>query len=241
MNKVKTPVSSLLSRQTTRGVFTLFPKFIKSILPLPSFFIISAPFDEEPAVFPVQAVPQCILCPLCQGKTYRHDKTLRRFRHGYAWHIGTLWIELEVPRQRCTQCDYTFTFDYGLGLVRSSTASYRREIVRRCKGRTLADVAREYALPYTTVERWFYLYAPEQLQDETATRVCVDEFAIRKGHTYATSVLNADTGHVLAVVPHRDQNAIEAALSFVKGKVKTVVSCDGESRSDHFSRCHSCA
>jgi transposase len=202
----------------------LYPKFIKSLIPLPSFFMISMPSDEEPAVFPVQAPPQCILCPVCCRKTYRHDKTLRRFRHGYAWHIGTLWIELEVPRQRCTQCDYTFTFDYGLGLVRSSTASYRREIVRRCKGRTLADVAREYDLPYTTVERWFYWYAPEQLQDEIATRVCVDEFAIRKGHTYATSVLNADTGHVLAVVPHRDQDAIETALSFVKGKVKAVVS-----------------
>lgn len=110
-----------------------------------------------------------------------------------------------MPRQRCTQCNYTFVFDYGLGLIRSSTASFRREIVQRCKGRTLSDVAREYNLPYTTVERWFYWYAPEQFHDEIATRICVDEFAIRKGHTYATSVLNADTGRVLTVVPNRNK------------------------------------
>ncbi|MGR5914107.1 hypothetical protein ACT7DA_14710 [Bacillus pacificus] len=30
-----------------------------------------------------------------------------------------------------------------------------------------------------------------------------------KEHTYATSVLNADTGHVLTVVPNRNQEAIE--------------------------------
>ncbi|MGR5863477.1 transposase [Bacillus pacificus] len=120
-----------------------------------------------------------------------------------------LWIELAVPRQRCTQCNYTFIFDYGLGLIHSSTASFRREIVQRCKGRALSDVACEYNLPYTTVERWFYWYAPEQFHDEIATRICVDEFAIRKGHTYATSVLNADTGHVLTVVPNRNQEAIE--------------------------------
>lgn len=49
-----------------------------------------------------------------------------------------------MPRQRCTQCNYyTFTFDYELGLIRSSTASFRREIVQRCKGRALSDVARD--------------------------------------------------------------------------------------------------
>lgn len=85
---------------------------------------------------------------------------LRRFRHGYAWHIGVLWIELFVPRQRCKSCGFTFTFDYGLGLVHSSTESFRHEIVKHCHGRSIAEVAQEYELPYTTVERWFYLYAP---------------------------------------------------------------------------------
>jgi transposase len=202
----------------------LYNQFIKSILPLPSFFTISMPSDEEPAVFPVQAAPQCILCPICFGKTYRHDKTLRRFRHSYAWHIGTLWIELEVPRQRCKNCDYTFTYDYDLGLVRSSTLAYRLQIVDHCHGRAISDVAREFGLPYTTVERWFYTYAPKQLTEEKPSRICVDEFALRKGHTYATSVLNADTGHVLAIVPGRDEQAIQSALSCVEGTVQQAVS-----------------
>ncbi|CAG9623308.1 hypothetical protein BACCIP111883_04109 [Sutcliffiella rhizosphaerae] len=72
------------------------------------------------------------------------------------------------------------------------------------------DVSREYQLPYTTVERWYYLYAADQLVEESAERICVDEFALRKGHHYATSVLNADTWRILAVVPHRDYEVIQS-------------------------------
>lgn len=150
-------------RQTTIGVFALCNQFIKLILPLPSFFEVSWPSNQEPNVFPVQTVPQLILCPNCGGETVCHDKKLRRFRHGYAWYIGVLWIELFVPRQRCKECGVTFTYDYGLGLVCSSTEAFRRQIVKRCQGRSIKDVSCEYDLPYTTVERWFYLYAADQL------------------------------------------------------------------------------
>lgn len=199
-------------------------QFIKSILPLPSFFTISLPSEEEPNVFPVEITSQAILCPICHKSTTRHFQKIRRFRHGYAWHIGVLWIELAIPRQLCTDCGVTFTYDYGLGLVRSSTESFRRQIVKRCHGRSIMDVAREYELPYTTVERWFYLYAGEQLVDEDAKNICVDEFATRKGHNYATSVLNADTGRVLAIVSDRDEDAITTLLKQVQGKIRSAVS-----------------
>ncbi|HWL12948.1 MAG TPA: helix-turn-helix domain-containing protein, partial [Ureibacillus sp.] len=164
----------------------MYNKFIKLILPLPSFFTISLPTDDEPNIFPVEVCTQTITCPICQGHTVRHDQSRRRFRHGYAWHIGVLWIELTVPRQRCKECGFTFSFDYGLGLVRSSTEAFRRQIVKRCQGRSIKEVSCEYNLPYTTVERWFYLYAADQLVEESATHICVDEFALRKGHNYAT-------------------------------------------------------
>ncbi|KFL42858.1 hypothetical protein CH76_10165, partial [Lysinibacillus sp. BF-4] len=111
------------------------------MLPLPSFFEIALSSDEEPNVFPLTAAPQEIACQICAGATVCHDRKLRRFRHGYAWHIGVLWMELSLPRQRCKDCGFTFIFDYGLGLVRSSTESFRREITNRCHGRSIADVA----------------------------------------------------------------------------------------------------
>ena len=202
----------------------MYNQFIKLILPLPSFSKVSLPSDKEPNVLPVELISQAVLCPICEGETVCHEKKLRRFRHGYAWYIGILWIELAVPRQRCKDCGFTTSHDYGLGLVRSSTEAFRRQMAKRCYGRSIADVAREYELPYTTVERWYYFYAVEELTEESATNICVDEFALRKGHHYVTSVLNADTGRILAIVPHRNQEAITNVLQKVTGKIRAVVS-----------------
>ncbi|QPR68143.1 transposase [Lysinibacillus macroides] len=47
---------------------------------------------------------------------------------------------------------------------------------------------------------------------------------MRKGHHYATSVLNTDTGRILAIVPHQNQDAITAALQKVTGPIRAVVS-----------------
>ena len=142
-----------------------------------------------------------------------HSKRRRRFRHGHAWNVGILWIELDVPRQRCFSCDLTFVYDYGLGLVRTSTEVFRKGIAERCHGRTISDVAREYGLPYTTVERWFYRYASVETEKHT-TDVLIDEFATRKGHHYATIALDAESGRLLSIVPGRDVTAIETYISF---------------------------
>jgi len=47
---------------------------------------------------------------------------------------------------------------------------------------------------------------------------------LRKGHHYATSVLNADTGRILAIVPHRNQDAITTFLQKITGSIRAVVS-----------------
>ena len=169
--------------------------------------------DEEPNVFPVIPDRHDIPCPLCQRKTVLHSKRRRRFRHGHAWNVGILWIELDVPRQRCFSCDLTFVYDYDLGLVRTSTEVFRKGIAERCHGRTISDVAREYGLPYTTVERWFYRYASVETEKHT-TDVLIDEFATRKGHHYATIALDAESGRLLSIVPGRDVTAIETYISF---------------------------
>ena len=198
-------------------------QFIKLILPLPALFQIQMSSDEEPHVFPIIPDTHEIPCPLCEKKTILHSKKRRRFRHGHAWGVGALWIELDVPRQRCLSCDLTFVYDYGLGLVRTSTEVFRKGITERCHGRTISDVAHEYELPYTTVERWFYQYASVDTVGQ-ATHILVDEFATRKGHHYATIVLDAKTGRLLSIVPGRDVSAITAALQGVLGDVRSVVS-----------------
>ncbi len=47
--------------------------------------------------FPVTPDTHEIPCPLCEKKTILHSKKSHYFRHGHAWRVGTLWIELDVP------------------------------------------------------------------------------------------------------------------------------------------------
>lgn len=88
----------------------------------------------------------------------------------------------------------------------------------------MLPVNMNYLIQHTTVERWFYLYAPGQLVKEEAKEICVDEFATCKGHNYATSVLNTETGRVLSIVENRDEAAITLLLKRVTGKIRSAVS-----------------
>lgn len=169
---------------------------------------------------------QCILCPVCFGKTACHQRTIRSVRHSYSWHTGVIWLEVESVRQRCVSCDLTFTYDFELGLQRGSTAYFREQIVKRCHGRPLTQVADEYGIPYTTLERWFYDHTSGEMdhQTQTAKHICIDEFALRKGHDYAMAALDADTGQVLHLEPGRDQTAVENLLRVVGSKAHTIIS-----------------
>ncbi|MEW4288393.1 transposase [Rossellomorea marisflavi] len=61
-------------------------------------------------------------------------------------------------------------------------------------------------------------------QTQTAKHICIDEFALRKGHDYAMAALDADTGQVLHLEPGRDQTAVEKLLRVVGSKAHTIIS-----------------
>lgn len=54
--------------------------------------------------------------------------------------------------------------------------------------------------PYSNVERWFYEQASNLLPDiketDSPEQLCLDEFAIRKGHCYAFALMDPTTGHI---------------------------------------------
>ena len=97
--------------------------------------------------------------------------------------------------------------------------SVAEDITARCHGRTISDVARKYELPYTTVERWFYQYAFVDTK-----HVLVDKFATRKGHHYATIVLDTNTEHLSSFIPGRDVEAITSISQGLQEDIHSVVS-----------------
>ncbi|WP_263364188.1 helix-turn-helix domain-containing protein [Geobacillus zalihae] len=80
-----------------------------------------------------------------------------------------------------------------------ATESFQHWVAQLCIGKTIQEVARLLQLAYTTVERWFYQYAPALLPTSNPTVVCVDEFAFRKGHDYGAAVMDTQTRNVLSI------------------------------------------
>lgn len=96
------------------------------------------------------------------------------------------------------------------------TEHFKRMVSKKCIGQSFEGVARELQLPASTVAHWFYEYADEALaqpEDYEAPKVvCLDEFALKKGHHYSVAILDAESGHVWHASPGKSREKIQAAL-----------------------------
>jgi transposase len=98
----------------------------------------------------------------------------------------------------------------------TATHAFRAMCVERCLKRDLKSVSDEIGVAYTTLERWFYEDAPKQLPNaancEAPKVVCLDEFAVQKGHKYGLNLMDEQTGHIWVVGSGRSRQDIQNAL-----------------------------
>ncbi|EPZ38755.1 transposase [Anoxybacillus ayderensis] len=204
----------------------MYSQFIKELIDLPDVLIQKVRKEEERWIFELSLPEQCPLCPVCLKRTIKMTCKKKQWMHGYAQRIGIFWIELPVERRRCGTCGMTFSTSYPAISPRSvATDAFQQWVAQSCIGTSIQAVARMLKLPYTTVERWFYIHAPSFLSNDIQPKaVCVDEFAFRKGHDYGVAVMDAETGEVYAIEAGKNEEAIGRALAHVSRSVQVVVS-----------------
>ncbi|WP_041638734.1 ISL3 family transposase [Anoxybacillus flavithermus] len=204
----------------------MYSQFIKELIDLPDVLIQKVRKEEEHWIFELSLPEQCPLCPVCLKRTIKMTCKKKQWMHGYAQRIGIFWIELPVERRRCGTCGMTFSTSYPAISPRSvATDAFQQWVAQSCIGTSIQAVARMLKLPYTTVERWFYIHPPSFLSNDIQPKaVCVDEFAFRKGHDYGVAVMDAETGEVYAIEAGKNEEAIGRALAHVSRSVQVVVS-----------------
>ncbi|MCQ5365252.1 ISL3 family transposase [Anoxybacillus salavatliensis] len=204
----------------------MYFQFIKELIDLPDVLIQKVRKEEEHWIFELSLPEQCPLCPVCLKRTIKMTCKKKQWMHGYAQRIGIFWIELPVERRRCGTCGMTFSTSYpGISPRSVATDAFQQWVAQSCIGTSIQAVARMLKLPYTTVERWFYIHAPSFLSNDIQPKaVCVDEFAFRKGHDYGVAVMDAETGEVYAIEAGKNEEAIGRALAHVSRSVQVVVS-----------------
>ena len=164
----------------------------------------------ERLVVAVEDLRTVVRCPHCGFLTSRvHDR--RRIRVRDLPHGGRLTTLVWMRRRFwCRNCDQRHVESHPefRGKV---TRRLARQMVRDAKDMSIKAVASRYQVSWWLTMRIVKAHAG-QLEEHRRRRRCrillVDETSLRRRHRYVTVISDGETGTVLAVVRHRDANAL---------------------------------
>ena len=170
-----------------------------------------------------QIAPQVLLIRLCPGEdchpccsgcqqhcTAVHDTTIRRVRERDLFQYR-VWLEVPVRRVRCVTCGpklEQIRWLSGRQRLTAGMVSWVESLVRLMP---VQHVARLLGLHWHTVKAIdHHRLAREVVEPDRSQirRLIMDEFALFKGHRYATVVINADTQQVLWIGEGNSRQAI---------------------------------
>ena len=150
-------------------------------------------------------------CDGCgRGVSSIHDRVERRVRDLPMFEIP---VELVVPRLRlaCRQCGPKLERLDWLAPYARVTTRLAASVARLCKVMSLRHVAGFYQLAWTTVKRIDLRHLERELGPvdlKGVTVIAMDEFAIQKGHRYATVIVEPSSKRVLWVGRGRSREEI---------------------------------
>jgi len=162
---------------------------------------------------------RCAHCGAQWDQLTMHGKFERTFR---ALPVGrrSQFVVLHGHVQHCRRCGKTLRepIDVAHGKRRRLRA-FERYVVDLCTIAPLKHVALFLGVGWDLVKEIFKEHLANKLRKrklKTIRYLAVDEFSIRKGHTYMTVVLDLETGHILHVHEGKDAHALIPFLEKLK-------------------------
>ncbi|MCH4096857.1 MAG: ISL3 family transposase [Acidaminococcus provencensis] len=151
-----------------------------------------------------------VVCPCCGGKVHVHDNPVTTLKD-MPWIPGKPRIlRVRFHRYRCQKCGHTFneniTFKYPGTRVTSRAALWIKILLMHQM--TIKAVSDLTGIHWGTVSKIHKEIMDEALKTRSEElrksgyrpkHLAVDEFAMHKGHTYATCVMDLDMGDILWV------------------------------------------
>ena len=151
-----------------------------------------------------------MICPKCGGEVYIYDRYRTTLKDMPIWTDRRTEIEAEIHRYRCVECGETFTeeipFRYPKTRITMRAAEWIESLLSH--GMSISSVHEITGVHWETIRKIHQNIMETALskrkdelksQEYKPKHLAVDEFAIHKGHTYATCVMDLDLGDVLWV------------------------------------------
>ena len=162
-------------------------------------------------------------CPKCGKLCDRvHGYVTRFLRDCPTPGNETTLIQLEIRRVRCS-CNFRGNEQIPWLLPRRQlTLQFRALLQDELRNETaISKIARAHCLSFHTVKNIDMdqlLKYYDEVDVSHVRRIAIDEFALEKGHKYATTFMDLDTGAIFYVVKGRTVKAVEKGFKYLKDK-----------------------
>ncbi|AXF55169.1 transposase [Salicibibacter kimchii] len=183
---------------------------------------------EKNVIFEVTPTEHIQPCPVCLSEQVKRNETKRNgtpykrcVRH-LSMGVSHTYLVLPAIAQACQSCGFHFVWQYDFVDPKNRyTIAFQNQCLQKGHGTTVKSLARFEEAPYTTVERYFK--AGLQSESEATQQTCfqnamdrqglvleIDDFAIRKGHTYNTRIHDLKGGSMLDIISGRKKEDLHA-------------------------------
>lgn len=201
---------------------------IKVPLNLPEIEIVSQTIEQDSLIVNVQAVSKQARCPHCLMFSIHQlkDDRFRLVRDLRALEM-TVFLRLRQRRFLCLNCRKRFIERFSFLAEKARlTKRLQTHLLKQSRSTSLLQTARTNCVSYRQTA---YLCFSKGLQlsdlaqrQSLPKRIGVDEFALRKGHHYATAITDLDKAQICAVGEHRRQNTLTDLLGTAPKRLKKV-------------------
>ena len=151
-----------------------------------------------------------ILCPHCGSKVHIYDNTSVKLKDMPLFSGVQNQLNVSIHRYRCTKCKLFFTeeipFKYPETRITIRLANFIKSFLKHHM--SIKDISEITGVHWNTISKIHKKYMDEVIEArsrELSSKgykpkfLAVDEFAIHKGHTYATCVMDLEEGDVIWV------------------------------------------
>ena len=178
-------------------------------------------------IFESMARSEDVPCPFCGGRVYEDGTTSKHLKDIPVWSGVAQTLNFICHRYECRRCGKKFTEDIplrypGTRITERAATWIKSLLLNKISIKAIQDITGIHwetirkihtALMETTIQK----HTEELIMSGYCPRyLAVDEFAIHKGHTYATCVMDLESGEVLWVGRGRGKEDFRAFFQEVQ-------------------------
>ncbi len=170
-------------------------------------------YQGNAIIFTISHKRDKLYCPVCRSqKVILRGTTRRRFK---TFPVGfkVIYLELEVQRVGCLDCDSVRQVPLGFADPRFSyTHAFERYALELSKHMTIQAVARHLSVSWDVIKDIQKRYLTKRFARPCLKHlqtIAIDEIAVRKGHVYLTVVMDMDSGAMVFVGNGKGADALE--------------------------------